>query len=124
MITLARYREGVTSITIEGSITFGCSTAAALVWSLYTLLLGEDCGNIIFNLSNVPYMDAGGLALLVGCWATVKKNGGQAKLVGAVNKLRSLLVITKLITTFDGNYKTEQDAITSFFEAYKDDEAA
>lgn len=58
-------------------------------------------------------MDSAGLGALISAYTTVKREGGQLKLVNLTKRIKDLLAITKLITVFD-TYENENDAIGSY----------
>ena len=78
-----------------------------------TSLVFQGEKQIVVNLSNVTYVDSSGLGELVACHGTALKAGGEVKLAGSANKIKDLLVMTRLITVFDA-HDTEQGALKSF----------
>ena len=70
--------------------------------------------NVILNLAEVNYIDSTGLGALVMCATTLRKAGGDAKLLNLSKRSLELLVITKLVTVF-ALFTDEQDAVNSFF---------
>jgi anti-sigma B factor antagonist len=67
----------------------------------------------VLNLANVPYMDSGGLGEIVRSFTTVKRAGGELKLLNATARISDLLTITKLYTVFD-IHDDETKAVASF----------
>ncbi|MFN0120282.1 MAG: STAS domain-containing protein [Blastocatellia bacterium] len=76
-------------------------------------LLERKQTKLLLNLANVPYMDSGGLGEIVRSYSTVKKSGGELKLLNATEKIKDLMVITKLHTVFD-IHDDEVAAVKSF----------
>ncbi len=68
---------------------------------------------LLLNLANVPYMDSGGLGEIVRSYTTVKRAGGELKLLNATKRISDLLTITKLITVFE-IHDDEAAAVKSF----------
>lgn len=68
---------------------------------------------LLLNLANVPYMDSGGLGEIVRSYTTVRRAGGELKLLNATKRISDLLTITKLITVFE-IYEEEGEAVKSF----------
>src|SRR5262245_30791739 len=68
---------------------------------------------LLLNLANVPYMDSGGLGEIVRSYTTVRRAGGELKLLNATKRISDLLTITKLITVFE-IYEDEGEAVKSF----------
>jgi anti-sigma B factor antagonist len=76
-------------------------------------LLSDGQRKILLNLGDVSYIDSAGLGALISSYATVKREGGQLKLVNLTKRVQDLLAITKLITVFD-TFDTEKEAIDSY----------
>lgn len=68
--------------------------------------------NIVLNLKRVTYVDSCGLGNMISGYNCVTKEGGQIKLVNLTNRVRDLMVITKLLTVFDV-YDDEVTALKS-----------
>lgn len=64
-------------------------------------LLDEGKKKIILNLAEVDYIDSSGVGELVGCFTTVRKAGGELKLLNLTQKVHDVLYVTKLYTVFD-----------------------
>ena len=68
---------------------------------------------VLLNLAGVKYMDSSGIGELIANYTTVKRQGGQLKLLNLTDRIQNLLVITKLLTVFD-SYDNEAEALKSF----------
>jgi anti-sigma B factor antagonist len=68
---------------------------------------------LLLNLAGVKYMDSTGVGELIANYTTVTRQGGQLKLLSLTQRIRDLLVITKLLTVFD-SYDNEAEALKSF----------
>jgi anti-sigma B factor antagonist len=97
--TSTRQVGGVTIVDISGRIVLGEESAA--LRNLVCDLLSKGHKNILFNLGDVNYIDSSGLGNLVGSFTSVRKQGGELKLLNLTNKVQDLLQITKLYTVFD-----------------------
>jgi anti-sigma B factor antagonist len=89
----------VTIVDISGRIVLGAESAA--LRGLICDLLTKGHKNIVLNLSDVNYIDSSGLGNLVGAFTSVRKQGGELKLLHLTNKVHDLLQITRLYTVFD-----------------------
>jgi anti-sigma B factor antagonist len=78
-----------------------------------TSLVFQGEKHIVLNLANVSYVDSAGLGEIVACHGTATKGGAQIKIASAGNKIRDLLVMTRLLTIFDA-HDTEDGAVKSF----------
>jgi len=99
MTTSIRQVGGVTIADISGRIVLGEESAALrdLVGDL--LIKGHD--KILLNLADVTYIDSTGLGVLVSAFTSVRKQGGELKLLNLTNKVEDVMQITKLYTVFD-----------------------
>ena len=111
--TAIRQVGNVTIIDITGNIVFG---DAASLRSATGDLLNKGLKNIVFNLSAVDHMDSSGVSCLVGTYTTVRKQGGNLKLLSPTKKVRDLLRFTNLDAIFD-ILSDEALATTSFGES-------
>ena len=64
-------------------------------------LVSEEKKRIIHNLAEVDYIDSSGVGELVGCFTTVRNDGGELKLLNLSQKVHDVLHVTKLYTVFD-----------------------
>jgi anti-sigma B factor antagonist len=106
-----RQAGDVTILDLEGKITIGEGNVA--LRSAVRRLVQEGKKKVLLNLSGVGYMDSSGIGELVASHATIKREDGQLKMLGLGEKIKELLVITKLLTVFD-TYATEPEALNSF----------
>jgi anti-sigma B factor antagonist len=107
-----REREGIVILDLDGRITVGPEASA--LRDTVTSLASEGHKNIVLNLAQVDYIDSTGLGALVICATTLRKNGGNVKLLHLNRRNIELLVMTKLATVFD-LFTDEQDAVNSFY---------
>jgi anti-sigma B factor antagonist len=64
-------------------------------------LIEKGTKKIILNLAQVDYIDSSGVGELVSCFTTVRKAGGELKLLSLTQKVHDILHVTKLYTVFD-----------------------
>ena len=106
-----RVVDGVSVLDLSGKIVLG--EGDLQVKERIKELLSDGQKRILLNLGDVSYIDSAGLGSLISAYATVKREGGQLKLVNLTKRVQDLLAITKLITVFD-TYDDEKAAVTSF----------
>jgi anti-sigma B factor antagonist len=106
-----RQAGDVTIIDMDGKITIGEGSVA--MRSAIRRLIEEGKKKVLLNLSNVSYVDSSGIGELVSSFTTINREGGQLKLLNLTQKIRDLMVITKLHTVFDV-YDDEASALNSF----------
>ncbi len=99
MTTKVRQVGGVTIVDVSGRIELG-EESAALRETLFKLL-EKGQKQIVLNLGDVHYIDSSGLGALVSGYTSVRKQGGELKLLNLTNKVSDLMQITKLYTIFD-----------------------
>jgi anti-sigma B factor antagonist len=105
-----RTTEGVTVVACAGRIVFG-DEASALRAELKKIL--STSKKIVLDLSEVTYIDSGGLGTLVGVYSSARGAGADIKLAGLGQRVRDVLQITKLVTVFEV-YDNEQKARAAF----------
>jgi len=105
-------REGITVLEMKGRITLG-KEATAMRDKVSELIAGTT-RNLVFNLAGVDYIDSTGLGALVMCATTVRKAGGNVKLVNLNRRNIELLVMTRLATSFE-IFTDEGDAVGSYY---------
>jgi anti-sigma B factor antagonist len=107
-----REREGIALLDMKGRIVAGNETASFRAF--FEQLGTEGRVNSILNLQHVDFIDSTGLGAMVVCASTMKKNGGNVKLLHLNKRNIELLVITRLTTMFE-MFDDEQEAVNSFF---------
>ena len=107
----ARQKEGITILSLKGRITAGAE-ASALRDRMKEI--AAEPARVILDLAGVDYVDSTGLGSLVISFTTLRKAGGELKLLNLSRRNIELLVLTKLTTVFE-IFTDEQDAINSFF---------
>ena len=111
-MTISERKSGdVTILDVEGKILLG--EGDVQLKRKIDELLEKNETKLLVNLANVPYMDSGGLGEIVRSYTTVKRAGGDLKLLNATKRISDLLTITKLITVFD-IHEDEAAAVASF----------
>jgi len=99
-MTITERKSGdVTVLDVEGKILLG--EGDVQLKRKIDELIERNETKLLLNLANVPYMDSGGLGEIVRSYTTVKRAGGELKLLNATKRISDLLTITKLITVFE-----------------------
>lgn len=106
-----RQNKNVTVLDLEGQIRLG--TGNIKLRETLRELAGQGKHNVLINLANVAQIDSSGLGELVGGYVSIKKSGGEIKLLHLNSRVQELMVITKLYTVFDV-YENEDEAVASF----------
>mgnify|MGYP003577739223 FL=1 len=105
-------REGdVAVLDLKGRIRISGGTLA--LHRSIRCLVEEGKTKILLNLEGVSHIDSSGLGELISSYITLSNKGGEIKLVHLTDRLRDIMIITKLLTVFDV-YENEPDALASF----------
>ncbi|MGB7731721.1 MAG: STAS domain-containing protein [Candidatus Acidiferrum sp.] len=111
MTTNVRQVGDVTVVDLSGRIALGEESAG--LRDLIANLLSEGHVKILLNLAGVDYIDSSGLGALVSGVASVRRVGGEMKLVNLSSKVDDLMEVTRLYTVFD-IADNEEAALASF----------
>ncbi|MEK7729212.1 MAG: STAS domain-containing protein [candidate division KSB1 bacterium] len=76
-------------------------------------LIDQNKTRIVVDLGNVDWMNSSGLGVLIQALNTMRNNGGDIKLANVTERIKSLLMITKLTRIFE-IFDTVEDAVASF----------
>jgi anti-sigma B factor antagonist len=106
-----RQVNGVTVVDMSGRITLG--EGSVILRETVKDLLAKGHKKILLNLGDVSYIDSSGIGELVSAFTSVRREGGELKLLKLTKKVHDLLQITKLYTVFDIK-DDEAGAVQSF----------
>jgi anti-anti-sigma factor len=109
--TETRKAGQVVVVTFKGKIVLGEPSQS--VRSTVEKLVAENCPQIVFNLSGVPFIDSAGLGALTLSYTKTKAAGGLLKLVDPQVRVKDALEMTRLTRLFP-LYASEKEAIDSF----------
>ena len=101
----------VTVMIVKGKLMGGPETIS--VHDQVKELIEQDKKKVVIDLSHVAWMNSSGLGTMMGCLTSLKNAGGDLKLAGVTEKVKSLFMITKLITIFE-TYDTSDEAAAAF----------
>ena len=107
-----REREGITVLDLNGRITVGPEATA--LREKVAELSAAGVRNLVLDLAGSDYIDSTGLGALVMCVTSLRKSGGNVKLLHLNRRNIELLVMTKLATVFE-IFTDEQDAVNSYY---------
>ena len=95
----SRQVDGITIVDCSGRITLG--EGSVTIRDFVRELLSKGHKKILLNLGDVSYIDSSGVGELVSSFTSVRKNGGELKLVNLTPKVHDVLHVAKLYTVFD-----------------------
>lgn len=107
-----REREGISIVDLKGRITVGPEASALRQQVSDDVAAGVR--SLVLNMAGVDYVDSTGLGALVMSATTLRKSGGNVKLLNLNRRNIELLVMTKLATVFE-IFNDEQDAVNSYY---------
>lgn len=76
-------------------------------------LVRDGCVKVILDLGAVEYLDSTGLGMVAAKYLTLRRKGGDLKLLAVPKQSLQLMTVTKLITVFE-RFQTEDEAVASF----------
>ena len=94
---------------ISGKIMGG--TESTMFHGRVSELINFNKKNIILDLARVEGMNSVGLGMLISSMTTIKKSGGRLVLAN-IDRVKSILTLTKLITVFE-HFDNREEALKS-----------
>lgn len=76
-------------------------------------LVQQDRLKVLLNLKDVTYIDSAGVGMMVGKYLSLRRKGGDVKLLHLSPRSHRVMTITKLLTVFEA-FDSEDQAIASF----------
>jgi anti-sigma B factor antagonist len=107
----SRRKDGVVILDLQGKL-MGGPDADTFRSVIYKLIEKGD-KKIIVNLRNVDWINSTGMGILISGYTTMRRNGGDLRLLHVSDKIRSILYVTKLNTIFKC-FTDEDDAVESY----------
>jgi anti-sigma B factor antagonist len=104
-------KAGVSILEIKGKLMGGDETTE--IHNRVKELVANGVTKVVIDLGKVSWMNSTGLGALMSSLTTVKNAEGELKIARATDKVKSLFMVTKLITIFD-SYDSVEDALKSF----------
>jgi anti-sigma B factor antagonist len=109
--SVIRHAGNVVIVDLSGRVTAGES--AGTFRDMMQKLADAGHKNVLLNLKDISYIDSMGLGEMVGACTTVRKLGGDLKLVNPQQRIAKLLEITHLSNLF-AIFSEEQAALQTF----------
>lgn len=106
-----RVVEGVMILDMTGRLVLDQGDAVFRDCIGDLLTRGEK--QIVVNLKNVTYIDSAGVGVMVAKYLTVRRAGGDMKLLHLTPRSTRVMTITKLLTVFEA-FDNEDEAVRSF----------
>ena len=106
-----RRRDGIAIFDLSGNL-MGGPDAEAFNEALRTCM-HEGITNFIVNMEKVKWVNSTGLGILISGYTTLKKSGGELKLLKVSDRIENIFIVSKLYTVFE-SFQDEDEAIQSF----------
>ena len=106
-----RKRDGVAILEMSGKL-MGGPDAETFDETVKTLI-HEGCHNVIVSMERVKWVNSTGLGILISGYTTLKKSGGELKLLKVSDRIENIFIVSKLYTVFQ-SYQDEDEAVRSF----------
>ena len=103
--------DGVAIIEVKGNLMGGPETLE--VHEAVKTQIEAGVKNVVIDLSKVKWMNSTGLGTIMGCLTSLRNADGDLKLSGVTEKVKSIFMITKLLTLFE-TYGSAQEAAEAF----------
>lgn len=111
-MTLKERRVGDVSILdLTGRLVL--EDGDALLRNRINELVNEGRIKIVVNLQDVTYVDSCGVGVLIAKYVSVRKKGGDVKLLHLTPRSHRVMEISKLLTVFE-IFDSEDRALASF----------
>ena len=102
---------GVTILDMNGRLVLDQGDAALRDRVVDLLRRGQK--QILINLQEVTYIDSAGVGMMVAKMLSVRRAGGDMKLLHLTARSNRVMTITRLLTVFEA-FDDEEEAIRSF----------
>lgn len=111
-MTLTERRVGdVTVLDLNGRLVL--EEGDAVLRERVRALTDEGRLKILLNLRDVTYIDSCGIGVLIAKFVSVRRKGGDVRMVHLTTRSRRLMEISKLLNVFR-IFDSEADAVASF----------
>jgi anti-sigma B factor antagonist len=106
-----RKRDGVAILEMSGKLMGGPDSEAFS--ETVKTLIHEGTHNVIVSMEKVKWVNSTGLGILISGYTTLKKSGGELKLLKVSDRIENIFIVSKLYTVFE-SYQDEDEAVRSF----------
>jgi anti-sigma B factor antagonist len=97
--TIEKLPSETAVVTFSGPMSLG--TSLKLADSQVRTALDEGVTRVVFDMSDVDYIDSAGLGLLVYMYGALNQKNGRLRLCGVCERIMSLFKVTKVDTFLD-----------------------
>jgi anti-sigma B factor antagonist len=101
-----RSTDGIPVLDLTGRLVFGDETK--ILRSAVKEIIEQGDSSMVLNLSDLAYVDSGGIGTLVGLYTSARAAGGDLKLACPNSRVQHVLEITRLMTILSVHQSEEQ----------------
>jgi anti-anti-sigma factor len=94
--SIERHPDGCALVVFTGQITLGSSLS--MVESQIRTVINDGVHKVVFDLTDVGFIDSAGLGMLVYAYGSLAAKGGALRLCGVAPRILSLLELTRTNT--------------------------
>jgi anti-sigma B factor antagonist len=106
---LATRKIGDTTIIDVRGKLIGGLTHSEMFQRQIKSLLAEGEGNFVVCLRETPWANSQGVGILIGAYTSVRNAGGNLVLSHVTDRIRDILIVTRLITIFR-DFESDEEA--------------
>jgi anti-sigma B factor antagonist len=111
-MTITERRVGaVTILELDGRLVLG--EGDAVFRARVTELAAQGRVNVVVDLRNVTYIDSSGVGVLAEKYLSLRRKGGDLKLLHLSPRSHRIMEISGLLSIF-ASFDSEHDAVSSF----------
>jgi anti-anti-sigma factor len=107
-----RKSDDVTIVDLRGSSTLN-DGESELLSSHLKKLLASGMHRLLLNLRELTYVDSSGIGILVATYASLRRQGGDLKLLSPTDRVRKVLTLFRLQNIIP-SFEDEAQALASF----------
>ena len=116
-ITISERRIGdVTILDLQGRLVLDEGDTSCV--ERIDRLIRQERIQIVLNLQDVTYIDSAGVGALVSKYVTLRKRGGNLKLLCLSERVRRVISIAHLLEVFE-SFDSEERAVRSFAPVHR-----
>ena len=93
--------------------TFERSALPEQICARFLSLIEDGVKKFVINLHGVPWINSTGLGILISGYSTLRRSGGELKLLKVSDRIENIFIVSKLYTVFE-SFSDEEEAIRSF----------
>jgi anti-sigma B factor antagonist len=111
MVIQERRVGAVTILALRGRLVL--DDGDVLLRERVDALVSSGDVRIVIDFTDLDYVDSAGIGVLIAKYLSVRRKGGQLKLLRLSMRAHHALEITHLLTVFE-TFEREEDAVNSF----------